>query len=350
MSSPPASSQYQSGSSQPGPRNLITDVDGITVGNADDPAARSGVTIILPEEDAVASVDVRGGAPGTRDVDALEPGCVVEKIQAIALSGGSVFGFDAAAGTASWLSQKGRGVAFGGAVIPVVPSAILFDFPIGGDRDWGLLPPYRDLGIQACETAGSDFPLGNVGAGYGATASSLKGGLGSVSMVTDDGIQVGAVMAANPFGSVVMPGTDAFWAWPWAVGDELGGKQPQAGAPTADQSNPFQVMRDGKIGNTTIGVVATNVALDKAQAKRVAIMAQDGIARAIRPVHTPVDGDTIFVISTARREPAEPTVATVGQLGMMAADCVARAIARGVYAAESLGGFPSWQERHNGQT
>ena len=334
--------------SRPGKRNLITDVDGISVGNAEDQSARSGSTIILPDEPVVTSVDVRGGAPGTRDVDALEPGCVVETVQAVALSGGSVFGFDAASGAASWLSQQGRGVAFGGATIPVVPSAILFDFPIGGDRDWGLLPPYRDLGIQACESAGKDFSLGNVGAGYGATAGSLKGGLGSVSMVTDDGIQVGAIMAVNPFGSVVMPGTDAFWAWPWAVGDEYGGKQPQPDVPTADDANPFQVMIDKGVGNTTIGVVATNVALDKSQAKRVAIMAQDGIARAIRPVHTPVDGDTIFVMSTAQREPAEPQVATVGQLGMMAADCVARAIARGVFAADSLGAFPSYGERHNG--
>jgi L-aminopeptidase/D-esterase-like protein len=335
--------------SRPGKRNLITDVDGINVGNAQDPAARSGSTIVLPDTATVAAVDVRGGAPGTRDVDSLDPSCVVEAVQAISLSGGSVYGFDAASGAASWLSQQGRGVAFGGATIPVVPAAILFDFPIGGDRDWGLLPPFRDLGIQACENAGKDFDLGNVGAGYGATAGSLKGGLGSVSMVTDDGIQVGAIMAVNPFGSVVMPGTDAFWAWPWAVGDEIGGAHPQPEAPTGDDGNPFQVMVDRGVGNTTIGVVATNVALDKAQAKRVAIMAQDGIARAIRPVHTPVDGDTIFVISTAQREPAEPLVAAVGQLGMMAADCVARAIARGVFAAESLGDFPSYKKQHNGR-
>jgi L-aminopeptidase/D-esterase-like protein len=333
-----------------GPRNLITDVVGINVGNAHDAAARSGSTIIIPDEQAVAAVDVRGGAPGTRDVDSLDPSCVVEGVQAIALSGGSVYGFDAASGAASWLAQKGKGVAFGGAVIPVVPSAILFDFPIGGKRDWGLLPPYRDLGIQACEAAAKDFDLGNVGAGYGATAGSLKGGLGSASTVTDDGIQIGAIMGVNPFGSVVMPGTNAFWAWPWEVDAEFGGVQPQQGAPTADNGNPFQVMIDHGVGNTTIGVVATNVALDKAQAKRVAIMAQDGIARAIRPVHTPVDGDTIFVLSTAQREPVAPSVAAVGQLGMMAADCVARAIARGVFAAERLGDFPGYGEQHNGQT
>jgi L-aminopeptidase/D-esterase-like protein len=334
---------------RPGKRNLITDVEGIRVGNAHDAAARSGSTVILPDEQAVAAVDVRGGAPGTRDVDSLDPTCVVEGVQAITLSGGSVFGFDAAAGTASWLAQNGKGVAFGGATIPVVPSAILFDFPIGGDRNWGLLPPYRDLGIQACEEAGADFALGNIGAGYGATAGSLKGGLGSVSMETEEGIQVGAIMAVNPFGSVVMPGTDAFWAWPWAVGEEFGGVRPQPEAPSGDQSNPFQVMRDRGVGNTTIGVVATNVSLDKAQAKRVAIMAQDGIARAIRPVHTPVDGDTIFVLSTAKRKPVEPTVAAVGQLGMIAADCVARAIARGVFAAECLGEFPSYRKQHNGR-
>ncbi len=332
---------------QPGPRNLITDVDGIKVGNAQLEDVRSGTTVILPDEDAVAAVDVRGGTPGTHETDALDPTCGVERIQAITLSGGSAFGLEAASGVQSWLAAQGRGVRIADAVIPVVPAAILFDLLNGGDKDWGETPPYRKLALQACEAVQQDFELGNFGAGTGATAGPLKGGLGSASALTEDGAQVGALMAANPWGSVVMPGTDAFWAWPWEVAGEFGGQRPAPNADTGDLDYTPKMTPLGP-ANTTLGVVATNVALTNAQAQRIAIMAHDGIARAIRPVHTPFDGDTIFVLSTARQDLPEPTPQSLARLGMMAADCVARAIARGVYAADGLGEFPGYKERHAG--
>ncbi|HEY0418714.1 MAG TPA: P1 family peptidase, partial [Acetobacteraceae bacterium] len=208
---------------RPGPRNLITDIVGIAVGNADDAAVRSGVTVVLPEARAVAAVDVRGGGPGTRETDALGPTCLVESVDAIVLSGGSAFGLDAAAGAMAWLAVRGRGFAVGPAVVPIVPAAVLFDLGNGGDKHWGDRPPYRDLALAACAAAGRDFALGNAGAGSGAKAGDLKGGLGSVSAVTDDGFQVGALVAANPLGSVVMPGDGAFWAWALERNGEFGG-------------------------------------------------------------------------------------------------------------------------------
>ncbi len=332
---------------RPGPRNLITDVDGLRVGNAQLDDAWTGTTVVLPDEDAVTAADVRGGAPGTHEINALDPTCSVEAIQAIVLSGGSAFGLDAASGVSSWLLNEGRGVQVGSATIPVVPAAILIDLLNGGDKDWGDVPPYRELAIRACDAAGTDFQLGNVGAGMGATAGLLKGGLGSASALSDEGEQVGALMAVNPWGSVVMPGTDAFWAWPWEVDGEFGGARPTPEASAGNLDYKPKAMQFGP-ANTTIGVVATNVALTKAQALRIAIMAHDGIARAIRPVHTPFDGDTIFVLSTARQDLPDPVPLSLARLGMMAADCVARAIARGVYAADGLGDFPGYRERHAG--
>ena len=211
---------------RPGPRNLITDVEGIQVGNAEDLNARTGVTVILPDRPVVAAVDVRGGGPGTRETDALDPSCLVDRIHAVCLSGGSVFGLEAPSGVVSWMSAQGRGLALGPLAIPVVPAAILFDLINGGDKDWGDPPPYRSLGWEACVKASSGFELGNAGAGLGATAGDLKGGLGSASAVTGDGIQVGAIVAANPSGSVVMPGSSAFWAWPFEQDGELGGQSP----------------------------------------------------------------------------------------------------------------------------
>lgn len=335
---------------QPGPLNLITDVEGIRVGNAADEKVRTGVTVVVPDDPVAAAVDVRGGAPGTRDTDALQPTCVVDQFDAIILSGGSVFGLEAASAVTTWLAEQGRGVEFGTVRVPVAPSAVLFDLANGGDKDWGRTPPFQSLAWTACENLGRDFALGNVGAGFGATAGPLKGGLGSVSAVTEGGLQVGALVAANPFGSVTMPGSNAFWAWPWENNGEFGGLRPMAeqgpAAAPIDFDDPFEALTGGSAGgNTTLGVVATNMALDKAQAQRVAIMAQDGISRAIRPVHTPFDGDTIFVISTGRKKMPEATSPMIGRLGMMAADCVARAIGRGVYAAEGLGEFPGYKEK-----
>ncbi|WP_207480835.1 P1 family peptidase [Arenibaculum pallidiluteum] len=335
----------------PGARNLLTDVDGLLVGNAGDAALRSGVTVVLPERPCVAAVDVRGGAPGTRETDALDPACWVDRVDALVLSGGSAFGLDAAQGAMAWLAARGRGFPVGSVRVPIVPAAILFDLLNGGDKDWGDARPYDALARRACEAAGPAFDLGNQGAGLGAKAGALKGGLGSASAVCPDGLQVGALIAANPVGSVVVPGTGTFWAWMLEQDGEMGFQRPPAGPiPMAAGIERPQGARLG--GNTTIGVVATNARLSKAEAQRLAIMAQDGLARAIRPVHTPFDGDTIFALATGTAElPTEPTgdrAAALYRLGTLAADCAARAVARGVFAAGTLGPWPAYRERHAG--
>ncbi|HER27266.1 MAG TPA: peptidase T4, partial [Rhodospirillales bacterium] len=238
-----------------------------------------------------------------------------------------------------WLSKQGRGFRIGEAVVPIVPSAILFDLNNGGDKDWGDSQPYRRLAGLAMESAGEDFSLGNSGAGLGATAGPLKGGLGSASVVNDDGVTVGAVVAVNSFGSVTMPDSPVFWAWPFEQNNEFGG----LGCNGAPDIVDLDYEVDLSLGaNTTLAVVATDMTLSKAQAQRVAIMAHDGFARAIRPVHTPVDGDTVFVISTARKPLADP-VADLTKIGMMAADVVARSIARGVFEADSIGDIKDYR-------
>ena len=325
---------------RPGPRNLITDVPGIRVGNAEQPEHMTGVTVILPDRPAIAAVDVRGGGPGTRETDAMQPSALVERADAIALSGGSAFGLDAASGVASWLAARGRGFQVGAARVPIVPSAILFDLLNGAPKDWGHMPPYRGLGLAACDAAGAEFRLGNAGAGMGATAGALKGGLGSVS-AQDDGLTVGALAAANPVGSVVMPGQSTMWAWMLEQNGELGGQKPPDSPASLEPDLPDVLQA---AANTTLVVVAVGEPLTRPQAQRVAIMAQDGIARAVRPAHTPYDGDTVFVISTGEGHPPGP--AQVARIGAIAADCTARAIARGVYEAESAGGRPSWRETY----
>jgi len=324
--------------SAPGPHNLITDVAGLTVGNAEDLSARTGVTVVLPDEPAVAAVDVRGGGTGTRDVALLDPSATVQHVHALVLSGGSAFGLDAAGGVMAWLAERGRGLDVRGALVPIVPSAILFDLANGGDKAWDA-PPFHALARAAADAAGAEFALGNAGAGLGATAGALKGGLGSASVV-DDGMTVGALAAVNSHGETVMPGTGCFWAWPFERDGEFGGTAPPAAPPDPDvpERPPFE-------GNTTLAIVATDVALDKAQATRLAIMAQDGLARAIRPVHTPFDGDVVFALSTGRQALREP-LADLARLGTLAADCVARACARAVYEAETLGDWPSYREVH----
>ncbi|MEN6542419.1 P1 family peptidase [Parvibaculum sp.] len=341
------------GTIRKGKLNLITDVEGIAVGNAEDTDVRTGVTVVLPDEAAVAAVDVRGGGPGTRETEALDPACLVDAVHGLVLSGGSVYGLDAASGAVAWLGVRGRGFALGNSplVAPVVPSAILFDLTNGGNKDWGEEPPYRALGREACERAGRSFSLGNAGAGFGARAGLFKGGLGSASAVSESGLAVGALIAANPFGSVVMPGSRAFWAAPYEMDGEFGGHGWPADMGFASR-DPFDDTKAALAGvspgtNTTIGVVAVNADLTPAEARRVAIMAQDGVARAIRPVHTPVDGDIIFVLATGRAPlGAENRAARIAWLGSLAADCVARSVARGVYEAESLGGIASYRERH----
>jgi L-aminopeptidase/D-esterase-like protein len=335
----------ESTAAAPGPRNLITDVPGLKVGQADDPAARTGVTVILPDERAVAACDVRGGGPGTRETDALAPENLVEAVDAIVLSGGSVYGLAAADGVVAWLGARGRGYGLvpGVPPSPVVPAAILYDVANGGDRAWGEDPPYRRLGRAAIEAAGLDFRLGTAGAGHGAMAGALKGGTGSASIVSHDGITVGALACVNSWGSVVAPGGATFWAAPYEIGEEFGGLGPtglKAAAEDWGLSKRAAVPRT----NTTIACVATDAALTPAQAKRVAVMAQDGLSRAIRPVHAPFDGDVVFALSTGRR----PLVATpdlfVARIGALAADCLARAVARGVYEATAWPGARTWRD------
>ncbi len=323
-------------------RNLITDVPGLTVGNAEDFRARSGVTAVLPDQPAVAAIDIRGGGTGTRDVEALSPDGTVEHVDAVLLSGGSAFGLDASGGMMSWLTARGRGFAIAGTRVPIVPQAVLFDLANGGDKDWGPEPPYWTLGYRAADATDRIFVLGNAGAGLGAKAGSLKGGLGSASQViADSGVAVGALAAVNCVGEVVIPGTDVFYAWDMEIGAEFGGRRPGrlfdpaivrlAGRPQAGE-------------NTTIAVVATNAILTRVQAKRLAIMAQTGLGRAIRPSHTPLDGDIVFALSTGQKELGDPRHDLV-ILGGHAANCLARAIARGVYEAQSLGDMTAYCER-----
>ena len=327
---------------RPGARNLITDVAGILVGNAEDVGARTGTTVVLAEEPCVAGVDVRGGAPGTRETDLLDPTCLVDRVDAMVLSGGSAFGLDAAGGAMAWLAARGRGFPVGSARVPIVPAAILFDLLNGGDKDWGEVPPYRALGRAACEAAAPLFEQGNRGAGMGARAGALKGGLGSVSAEAPDGLIVGAIVAANPIGSPVMGDGPTLWAWALEQDGELGHQRPPR-APVGLDADPARPPQAG--GATTIAVVATNASLTPAEARRVAIMAHDGIARAVRPAHTPYDGDTVFALATGAWT-GNHGPALVARAGAMAADCVARALARGVVLAEDLGDMACWRTRH----
>jgi L-aminopeptidase/D-esterase-like protein len=325
-------------------RNLITDVPGVLVGNAEDLRLGSGVTAIVFEQPAVASIDVRGGGPGTRESTLLDPATTVPAIDAIVLSGGSAYGLDAASGTHAWLREHGRGFAIRDALVPIVPAAILFDLLNGGDKHWGRYPPYRDLGYAAAAAAGPDFALGSVGAGTGATVVDLKGGLGSASMVTPKGLVVGAIAAVNAVGSTVVGGGPWFWAAPFEVGKEFGGRGlPFPIPPAALDARMKGVSNE----STTLVAVATDAILTKAQAHRLAVMAQTGFARAIYPVHTPLDGDVVFAAATGKRPLADPLFA-LADLGTHAANVVARAIARAVYEATALpfpGALPSWKDK-----
>ncbi len=325
-------------------RNLITDVPGLKVGHAEDMRLGSGVTAIVFDAPAVGSIDVRGGGPGTRETALLDPAQTVEGIDAIALSGGSAFGLDAASGVQGWLKEQQRGFAVRGARVPIVPAAILFDLLNGGDKEWGRFPPYRELGYAAAAAAGLDFALGSAGAGTGATTVDCKGGLGSASAQSADGYIVGALAAVNAAGSVLVGGGPWFWAAPFERDGEFGGR----GWPPAFSSAALEPHTKGSAReSTTLVVVATDAALNKAQAKRLAVMAQTGLARAIYPVHTQLEGDVLFAVSTGRRPLADPLVGLT-RLGALAANAVARAIARGVFEAMALpfpGTVPSWKDR-----
>jgi len=329
-------------------KNLLTDIPGVRVGHADDAALASGVTAIIFDRPAVASIDVRGGGPGTRDASLLDPVNTVERIDAIALSGGSAFGLEAGGGVQAWLAEHGRGFAVGDARIPIVPGAVQFDMLNGGNKKWGRFPPYRDLGYAAAEAATDGaFTLGSVGAGHGATTVNFKGGIGSASAITTGGVRVAAIASVNAVGSVTVGDGPWFWAAPFEVGNEFGGR----GWPPSFTPDMLAMRLKGaptatSIENTTIAVVVTDAILTKAQAQRMAIIAQTGFARAIYPVHAPLDGDAVFAAATCEKE-IDPLYGLT-ELGAIAANVIARAIARGAYEATALpfaGALPSWKMR-----
>jgi D-aminopeptidase len=322
---------------RPGPRNLITDVAGLRVGNATDDALKSGTTVVVGDAPFTASVSVMGGAPGTRETDLLDPDRTAPAVDALVLSGGSAFGLAAAQGVMDALAEAGRGFAVGPARVPIVPAAILFDLINGGDKGWSG-NPYPALGRAALADAAEDFALGSAGAGTGASTMMLKGGLGSASCVLDDGTTLGALVAANPVGCVTTPGERHFWAAHFEIGDEFGGLGPDP-APASRDLSVSRKMAMVAGANTTIAVVATDAALDKAQCKRLATAAQDGLARAIVPAHGPMDGDLVFAASTGARDTPD-----LHLLCHAAAVTLSRAIARAVYAATAAPGdpIPTW--------
>ncbi len=325
--------------------NLLTDIDGIEVGHATDLRLGSGVTAILFAEPAIASVAVLGGAPGGRDTTMLDPAMTVDRVNAIVLSGGSAFGLDAAGGVQSALRARGRGVVFARVTLPLVAEAILFDLANGGDKEWGLHAPYFTLGHAAAEVAApGEFALGTVGAGTGATTATAKGGIGSASALAASGHCVAAIVAVNAVGAATIGDGPHFWAAPYEVDAEFGGLGWPASIAPADLARRSKQ----SIGTaTTIGLIATDAALTKPQAKRLAIMAHDGLARAILPAHAPLDGDTIFAAATGVRPLLDPAQ-DLTELGHAATLVMARAIARGVYEAASLpyaGAMRSWRER-----
>jgi D-aminopeptidase len=328
-------------------RNLITDIPGVRVGHAGDAGLGSGATAIVFDAAVVASVDVRGGGPGTRETALLDPAQTVEGIDAIVLSGGSAFGLDAASGVQAWLREQGRGFAVREARVPIVPGAILFDLLSGGNKDWGRYPPYRELGYEAAKAAGSDCALGSVGAGLGATTVSLKGGIGSASAQTRDGLTVGAIVAVNAAGSVTVGDGPHFWAAPFELNQEFGGR----GWPPLFSADALALRsKGGPRQSTTLAVVATDATLSKAQAKRLAVMAQTGMARAIYPVHTPLDGDIVFAAALGLKPLTDPLF-SLSELGLVAGNVLARAIARGVYEAAALpfaDALPSWKDKFGG--
>ena len=328
-------------------RNLLTDIAGVRVGHADDHALASGVTAVIFDRPAVAAIDIRGGGPGIREGAVLDLENTVEQIHAIALAGGSAFGLEAGGGVQAWLAEQGRGFAVGGALIPIVPGAICFDLLNGGDKGWGRFPPYRDLGYAAAVAAAEDFALGSVGAGLGATTANFKGGIGSASAVTEGGVRVAALAVVNAVGSVTVGDGPWFWSAPFEAGGELGGH----GLPPSFTPDMLRMRIKGgtaatAVENTTLAVVVTDAALTKPQARRLAMIAQTGFARAIYPVHAPLDGDVVFAAATGAK-PIDP-LAGLTELGMVAANVMARAIARGVHEAAALpfpGALPAWKDR-----
>jgi D-aminopeptidase len=324
--------------------NLITDLDGVRVGSADDARLASGVTMVLFDEPTVASIAINGGAPALRDTALLEPEMTVERVDGFVLSGGSAFGLDAAGGAMAYLAETGRGYEHRGARVPIVPGASLFDLLNGGDKNWGRKPPYWDLGLKAASSAAALFALGTAGAGYGATTYNLKGGLGSASAVTSSGFRVGALVAVNSVGRATRGESLHFWAAPYERGAEFGGVG--FGPREIDDHLSLRLKSDTP-SSTDLAVVVTDAALTTTQLKRVAIMAQDGYALALRPAHAPMDNDVVFAAATARAS-VVADLRDLTEIGMLAAECVARAVARGVYEASPLAvpdGKPTWRQR-----
>lgn len=326
--------------------NSLTDVEGLLVGHFTDTKAACGVSVAICPEGATAGVDVRGSAPGTRETDLLAPLNLVEKVQAIVLTGGSVYGLSAADGVVRWLSKKGLGFPLeAGNVAPIVPAAALFDLGRGKDYIPAIDAAW---GTKACKNAGPDaFPLGCVGAGTGALAGGIKGGLGTASEVLASGLTVAAMVAVNSLGSVIDPATGK----PWEIRMEQGAEFGKQGK----RSVLLPVPPKAEAGrNTTIGIVATDAVLTKAQAQKIAQMAHDGMARAIRPAHTMFDGDTIFCMATSKKELpdtpgffAAPKAMALIEVGRAAADCMTRAIIRAVLEATSSHNMIAFRDLEN---
>lgn len=327
-----------------GPRNLITDVPGLSVGNASDAALKSGVTVVIGDAPFTASVHVMGGAPGTRETDLLSPENTVQQVDALVLSGGSAFGLDAASGVTQALREAGRGFQLGDLRIPLAPAAIIFDLANGGEKGWSK-NPYADLGYQAAQSVSAEFEIGTAGAGTGASTVNLKGGLGSASAILSGGGTVGAIAACNPVGSVIVGDGPEFWAAPFEIGDEFGGLGTAPFRATAARP----VTKVSERAHTAIAIVATDIALTKAQLKRVAVAAHDGIARSVVPSHTPYDGDLVFALSTGAH-PIRDEVLDPIEIGHAAACCLSRAMARGIFAARAEPGDlqPTWQQKFGG--
>lgn len=329
----------------PGRLNLITDISGLRIGNAHDERVLSGVTVAVFDKPNVASGITLGGAPGSRDTTLLDPEMTIESLDAVVLSGGSLFGLDAAGGVVSYLRQQGRGVRIGPANVPIASQAIVFDLLNGGDKTWGRMPPYWELGWQAAETAAAGrFPLGTVGGGYGASTVNFKGGLGSASAITPSGFKVGALVIVNAVGSVTIGDGPHFWAGAYEIGREFGGHGlPQRVPPEARRLR----IKGAAPPSTTVALVVTDAQLTKPETKRLAIMADDGFGRAIRPSHAPMDGDTVIAVSM-QDEPLGNRAVDLTEIGAAAADCLARAVARGVYEAavpgDSWAGPPAYRD------
>jgi L-aminopeptidase/D-esterase-like protein len=336
---------------RPGPRNLITDVAGLAVGHAEDHRLKSGVTALVCDRLTTASMQVLGGAPGTRDTELLDPHNTVQGVDAVFLSGGSAFGIDAGSGIQAALREAGRGFAVGPARVPIVPGVILFDLLNGGDKSWGRYPPYRELGYAAAANTGLDFALGSHGAGTGATTAGLKGGLGSASVCLSDGAMIGALVAVNALGSVTLGSSRHFRAAAFECDGEFGG----FGLPNPLPSDISEIVTKMGPGpqptatdgvNTTIAVIATDAVLSKAECRRLAVSAHDGFAQAIWPSHTPMDGDIVFALATGTSGKAPDPLGFI-ELCAAASACMARAIARGVYHASPAAGdlLPTYSQR-----